>query len=536
MKNAKRMMSLVLVFVFVFTLSSCGKQENEKRPLDNIVIGTSMEIKPDALIPSLDYNFEMLCAGIAMPSLIGKDAYTGEYYPILCSWESDDSLTWKLKILDGISWSNGKSVTASDIKLGFSAEEKYKDMILDYQTSDDSKTLIITLKEANARFVDELTTVRPQSMEILFTFTSSQINAFDKIPSNGLWCGPYMYEAYHSDSNTISFVKNEYWPNKDDVAANSITVQMFNSEDAMYMALMNGDIDFVWNYSKGTPKNYIDVLRKSDTSLVEVSTPGLPAVLCFNNGEGIFTNKHLRLAISYALDYSKFSEYLAAGSGVVPSRGVVNPSTTGYVKTESLSQNLSKFEEEMKLAKYTKNGEGKYLSEDGKILSFSLLVNSSKTTQVEAAEIVKTQLEAVGIEVDLQVVDSTAYNAKISNKYSENRVNYEAAIMSFTNAGMSMGAGLGSIYVDKWHPVQGACQVSNNTFREIINEMNAASTTEEYLVAADNLQKYYESDCPLLPLYWDEMVYAVNSGFKDVPVDLNMGINNVRVWSSDALK
>ena len=71
------------------------------------------------------------------------------------------------------------------------------------------------------------------------------------------------------------------------------------------------------------------------------------------------------------------------------------------------------------------------------------------------AEMIKTQLEAFGIQVNLDTVDKDAYNAKTSNKFSENNITMEAAIYGYTAAGMGMGNGLGSIYVDGNHAVQG---------------------------------------------------------------------------------
>ena len=145
---------------------------------------------------------------------------------------------------------------------------------------------------------------------------------------------------------------------------------------------------------------------------------------------------------------------------------------------------------------------------------------------------IKTQLEAFGIQVNLDAVDKDAYNAKTSNKFSENNITMEAAIYGYTAAGMGMGNGLGSIYVDGNHAVQGGCQVFDEAFSSILDELKAAKTIEEYYTGAAKLQDYYAAHMPLIALYWDNMMLAYSSKLDNVTVDAVFGLNNVNNWFS----
>ena len=91
-------------------------------------------------------------------------------------------------------------------------------------------------------------------------------------------------------------------------------------------------------------------------------------------------------------------------------------------------------------------------------------------------------------------MDKDAYNAKTSNKFSENNITMEAAIYGYTAAGMGMGNGLGSIYVDGNHAVQGAARCSTKPFL-LLDELKAAKTIEEYYTGAAKLQDYYAAIC-----------------------------------------
>ena len=107
-----------------------------------------------------------------------------------------------------------------------------------------------------------------------------------------------------------------------------------------------------------------------------------------------------------------------------------------------------------------------------------------------------------------------------------------AAIYGYTAAGMGMGNGLGSIYVDGNHAVQGGCQVFDEAFSSILDELKAAKTIEEYYTGAAKLQDYYAAHMPLIALYWDNMMLAYSSKLDNVTVDAVFGLNNVNNWFS----
>lgn len=119
----------------------------------------------------------------------------------------------------------------------------------------------------------------------------------------------------------------------------------------------------------------------------------------------------------------------------------------------------------MKAAGYTeKNADGFYVNADGAAAAFTLTVNAAKETHVGYAEMIKTQLETFGIQVNLDAVDKDAYNAKTSNKFSENNITMEAAIYGYTAAGMGMGNGLAPSMWTAITPCRAAARCSTKPF------------------------------------------------------------------------
>lgn len=557
----KKVGSLLLAVLMVLSLAACGKtpaeptqtpstqpstetpttEATEPAPtyaIDTLTVGTTAAIETAVFG---EYNFDMLASGVSELPLVYQDT-KGEYHPLLATYATEDAATWTYTIQDGKTWSDGAPVTAEDIlftlqydqangSANFEAQTGEDGKVTEakytgYTLSDDKMSISLTLASPNVRELSNMTSFRVMPKHV-YEGKDTVTEAEGRIT-----CGPYVLESFNKEAGTITFAVNEYYPQKPNVE--KIVYQLFGNEDTMYLALQQGDIDMVWAYSTGVAGTYQDVLSAdTNVSLVNVAAANAPAVLAFNNAKGLFSDENLRQAVSYALNYEEFKTYFGSAYAEIPNRGFVPSTTVGYTDTEKLTTGTAKADEYMKAAGYTeKNADGFYVNADGAAAAFTLTVNAAKETHVGYAEMIKTQLEAFGIQVNLDAVDKDAYNAKTSNKFSENNITMEAAIYGYTAAGMGMGNGLGSIYVDGNHAVQGGCQVFDEAFSSILDELKAAKTIEEYYTGAAKLQEYYAAHMPLIALYWDNMMLAYSSKLDNVTVDAVFGLNNVNNWFS----
>ena len=552
----KKALSLLLAVMLVLSLAAYGSAsaETTQTPttqpateatepasayaIDTLTIGTTASIETAVFG---EYNFDMLASGVSELPLVYQDTM-GEYHPLLASYTTEDAATWTYTIQDGMTWSDGEPVTAEDIlftlqydqangSANFEAQTNDEGKVTEakyvgYTVSDDKMSLSLTLASPNVRELSNMTSFRVMPKHI-YEGKDTVTEAEGRIT-----CGPYVLESFNKEAGTITFTVNAHYPQKPNVE--KIVYQLFGNEDTMYLALQQGDIDMVWAYSTGVAGTYQDVLSADgNVALVNVAAANAPAVLAFNNAKGLFSDENLRQAVSYALNYAEFKTYFGSAYAEIPNRGFVPSTTVGYQDTEKLTTDTAKAEEYMKAAGYAeKNADGFYVNADGQIAAFTLTVNAAKETHVGYAELIKTQLEQFGIQVNLDAVDKDSYNAKTSNKFSENNITMEAAIYGYTAAGMGMGNGLGSIYVDGNHAVQGGCQVFDEAFSAILSEMKSAKTIEEYYAAAAKLQDYYAAHTPLIALYWDNMMLAYSAALDNVTVDAVFGLNNVNNWFS----
>lgn len=536
----KKKLSVLLLFALLLSLlSACGQSNTESEipteaspyPIAQLIVGTTMTIEK---AQREEYNYDVLASSLTEPPLVTQDG-NGRYLPLLCDFSTEDSQSWTYTVREGMKWDDGKPLTAEDILFtlqyedqagtanfndktdaeGKTAKAKYSG----YALSEDGMSISLTLAETNVRDVGNMAYFRVMPKHIYEKNTISEQDA-------RIGCGPYRFESFNKEAGTLSFVPNEHYPQTPQVGR--IVFRLFGSEDTMYMALQAGDVDMVWNYSTGVSSNYAGVLGDKVNTL-SVSAANAPAVLAFNNAKGFFADENLRLAVSYALDYSQFKNIFGSAYAATPHRGFVPATTLGYIDTPELTQDLMQAEIYMKKAGYEKNTKG-YYEKDGVEASFALSCNAEKETHAGCAELIKTQLEGFGIHVVLDSLDKDSYNAKTSNKFSENNITMEAAIYGFTSAGMGMGSGLGSIYVDGSHSVQGGCQVFDPDFTHAKTAMDQAQSLEEYYAGAAMMQEYYSEHCPLIALYWDNLLYAYNKDLDGLSADALFGLNHVNNW------
>ena len=552
----KKALALLLAAVMALSLAACGAatenpttaaattptettaapQTEPEYAVETITVGTTAAIETAVYG---EYNFDMLASGVSELPLVYQDT-NGEFHPLLADFSTEDGQTWTYTIREGMTWSDGEPVTAEDILFtleydqangsanfeaqtdadGKTTEAKYTE----YTVSPDKASISLTLTTPNVRELSNMTSFRVMPKHI-YEGKDSVTEAESRIT-----CGPYVLESFSKEAGTLTFSVNPYYPQKPNVK--QIVYRLFGNEDTMYLALQQGDVDMVWSYSAGVAGTYQDVLAGDENvALINVAAANAPAVLAFNNAKGLFTDENLRQAVSYALDYDAFKTYFGSAYAQIPNRGFVPETTVGYKQTEQLTTDTAKAQEYMEAAGYSeKNADGFYVNDAGQTASFTLTVNAAKEAHVGYAEMIKNQLEQFGIQVNLDAVDKDSYNAKTSNKFSENNITMEAAIYGYTAAGMGMGNGLGSIYVDGNHAVQGGCQVFDEAFQSILSEMKAAKTIDEYYAGAAKLQDYYAAHMPLIALYWDNMMLAYASRLENVTVDAVFGLNNVNNW------
>ena len=135
----KKVIALLLAMLMVFTMAACGEQpdttDEPSAKIESITVGTTAAIETATFG---EYNFDMLASGVSELPLVYQDT-KGEYHPLLATYATEDATTWTYTIQDGMTWSDGESVTAEDILFTLQYDQANGSANFEPQTDEEGK-------------------------------------------------------------------------------------------------------------------------------------------------------------------------------------------------------------------------------------------------------------------------------------------------------------------------------------------------------------------------------------------------------------
>jgi peptide/nickel transport system substrate-binding protein len=326
---------------------------------------------------------------------------------IMTSWKiADDnkSMVATFATDRGITWHDGQLLTIDDIIFSFELNKKVKETLVkqwDHTEKINDTTLKIYCKDSAYAFIRSITTL------VLVYPKHIWENIADPAKYSGtdatIGCGPYKYTGIDKDAQTIYFeAVGNSWNGKE-ITVKKISVRSFGSADSLIMALKNGEVDAMYNYSSS-----LDPSAAPSITGIQGLDPGMSNntanfQLVFGFKKSPTNDLNFRTAVAYALDYPLLA---AAIGGDIPGTGIIPPPNVGF------DPSLPKLRQDIGLAKATLEAAGyKDINGDGyrelpsgepmNVMINPLNYQSRITLVLRVAEILKGNLDAVGIKTTL---------------------------------------------------------------------------------------------------------------------------------------
>ncbi len=243
------------------------------------------------------------------------------------------------------------------------------------------------------------------------------------------------------------------------------------------MALENGDIDIA-----SIP---VDALSRFEDKeeFTMMDNPGLFGTRLRFNMENVedFKSKEFRQAFAYAIDRQEIVDKIARGAGESGSLGILPPAHIMYND---------------KLPKYDKNiDKAKQLIKNSGITptTYELLVGESQ--EVRLGELIKEQLEAVGIQVNVVTADQKTRDARMAEG------NYQLVVTGHGGWGRDADY-LRTRFVGKadgWS--SGTPGYVNEAFSKLAEEQRVELDETKRKEKIMKLQEILAEDVPEIPLY-----------------------------------
>lgn len=342
------------------------------------------------------------------------------------SWqESADKKTWTYKIRSGLTWSDGKPLTAKDAAYTFNRiiNGEYE------RTNFGSYVENITKAEAPDDTTLVLTVSKPSPiMEKLYVYILPQ-HVWEKIDEKAV--KSYKNEGTEAsptvgggpfvmiERKTGQFIRMQANPNfyGGKPAVDEVVFKIYKNGDALGQALKKGEIDF----ADGLEANVFKSLE---------NTPGITTVsavysgfdeIAFNTGAALddgtpigdgnplLKDVKLRQALQWAVDRQALVDKVLGGGGS-PGSTIIPPMYTGLHldPANPYTYDPEKAKQLLDAAGYKAGSDGVRADAQGNKLSFRLLARSESPTSQKSVEFVKGYLAAVGVETEVKVVSEDA--------------------------------------------------------------------------------------------------------------------------------
>lgn len=305
-------------------------------------------------------------------------------------------------VLKSVSFSDGSALTAHDvvysIKLAKASTLSYAEQLKNVKTytATDSHTVTITLDRHDPYFTN------------LLTFPILKAESEKRTDGNKIVLPPIGSGRYIFNRETATLTANPYHINGVSPIA---TINLIDAPD-MEVLDFNLESDNVDIYNSDLRDGKMPSMNGS----VSATTLNNLVFLGMNINSTWLQYPELRYALSYAVDRTQITTK-AYHSYALPATGIFSPlweDTKGVQNlpsTANLQNSIANLED---LGYNNKDSEGFLVNSKGKRLTLSLICNEENDRRVAAAILIKQQLEAVGIAVNVKLLTFNQYSRALS--------------------------------------------------------------------------------------------------------------------------
>ena len=437
-------------------------------PVDSI--GTYGGTWRSALRGGLDNAW--IARTVAYDGLVRYNREWDEIIPNLAeSWEvSEDSRTYTFKLREGLKWNNGSPFTSADIAFAVElmSEPSYGAGTFIKNPNNpvtveviDETTFSFVFENPNGLIMDDLAsvngfTVVSLNKEYCSQFypkynpdaeTNAQAAGFETwelhMQDRCSWAtetirwanpdlpmmNPWMIEEpLTGDATRTTFVRNPYYW-KVDTEGNQLpyidrlTMRVSDSLEEITLMALNGEIDFQDRHIATVANQplFFDGQEAGDYRLgANIPSSMNTLTLQFNMNHvdekrrELFQNKDFRIGVSHLLDRQEIIDVVFTGQGE-PFQAAPRPESPFY--DEEFAKQYTEYDPEAAAAAFeaaglVKSGEF-YTFADGTPLQVTIdLIASFRSEWVDMMELMQLQLEAGGLDIELNNIDRTLYYDK----------------------------------------------------------------------------------------------------------------------------
>lgn len=501
----KKIIITVLTAALLLSAVGCSKANNDKTSDSKTEAQTSakedttLTIPMSSCVTTLNRQFEITKVGWKMmgpiyDELFYMDVNETRYYLAESYEVSEDGLNITLKLKDGLTWHDGEPITADDFMFtldcnldtnngaGFANVAFVNEKPVSCEKVDDL-TVKITLPEASASYVEALGrfVLIPKHV-----FNGDTNIVGSEANLKGIGSGPYKVVEFKQDQYLKLERYDAYYGGKP--AIKNVVFKILPDANAQEVAFVNGEVDLLELSTFEEVQKY----EKDDSVTVVKYPEGRVNNLAINSFSPTFADRSLVEAIFLALDQKAIVEG-AYGQGIAElGNSALSNVNLFYNKDNPY------YKQDVEKAK-------KIVSDLGATGTKLKMVSNMDEGLKSMALIIQQQLKEIGLELDIQQMENSAYIEKIfsdSGDYDMYMMGY-AAVGDPDNvvAGMFDGTWTQNLY-------------NSEQAKELWVKGRSTSNPEERAAVYKELQQQLYKDMATYPLAFPNYIFAVKSNVK----------------------
>lgn len=473
----------------------------------------TMLINADRGNPLFDRNFNPYITNARTASkwmyepLIEVNPLDGKRNPWLASaWSQPDAKTIDMTIRSGVEWSDGSPFSAKDVVFTFDLLKKFPAMDVKGawqhigSIEQDGDHVVFHLKSED---VPSLTIIG-QTYILGEDHWSGVKDPTTWRDPNPVGTGPFVLGNYTDQQYSMD--KNpKYWQ-ADKIAIKHLILPATNTQ------LDTVTRGYDWAYS------FISDVKGTWGAASKTNEWWFPAGgvigLIPNLTKAPFNDVNVRRGISLALDRDAIAETASEGNlSAAGQTGLILPNQERYLNTDIPDKGMITQDLEAAKANFAKSGyveQGGKLVKDGKQLSITITTANGYSDWLRAAQEVRKNLAAIGVDVTISAPQPAGYQQSINNGEFD----------------MAMGGmGNGDVYQafnsllssDFYQPVGKSTvnnyeRYKNADTQKLLDEYKATTDTAKQQEILDQLQQTVYDELPVIGMYYGGLWGLFNTG------------------------
>ncbi|ANG84421.1 ABC transporter substrate-binding protein [Microbacterium aurantiacum] len=381
--------------VAALTLAGCSAGESVDidgaDSVDGDVLIAAIGGEPDQLDPqrtSSYFAFEVL--ENVFDTLVAPDENL-EMQPALAeSWEvSDDQLTWTFDLRDGVTFHDGSEFTSEDVVYSYrriideQLANAWKFAAITDIAAPDDDTVVITVAQPTPNLLSNLGGFKGMAI-----VQQENVESGD-ITTAPIGTGPFSVTGYSSGDRITLAANSDYWGGAPELAG---LEYRFISEPATALAALRaGDI----HWTDVVPPQQVSELESDDTVQLGLTPSSDYWYLALNEAREPWSDVRVRQALAYAIDRDAIVQAVSYGTAALNQLAIPEQSVW-YTEYDEYSTDLDTAQALLDEAGFTGG-------------TLDLLATSDYPETVTAAQIIASNLEPLGIDVEIRQPDFSTW-------------------------------------------------------------------------------------------------------------------------------